>query len=344
MPLTVILNQLADRQDLSALDTQRAFDAIFDGKVPAAQLAQFLIGLQAKGETANELRGAVISMRGKMIAVTAPPGAIDIVGTGGDAHGTLNVSTAVAIVTAACGVTVAKHGNRAASSKSGSSDVLAALGVRLDIAPATLQRCLTEARLGFLFAPLHHPAMRHVAAVRRDLKTRTIFNLLGPLTNPANVKRHLIGAYALDWLEPMAEVLQALGSERAWLTHGHDGLDEITTTAPTDVVELTLDSMRHFTLTPEQLNLPRAELAALRGGDALHNARALHDLLAGQRGAYRDIVLFNTAAALCVAGAAGDLPQGLAQAEAAIDRGAAAATLATVVALTNEAMAYTASA
>ena len=337
MPLTPYLAKLADRQDLSALEAQAAFDLIFEGHAPPDQLAQFLTGLQAKGETVNELRGAVVSMRGKMVAVSAPADAIDIVGTGGDAQGTLNVSTAVAIVAAACGVTVAKHGNRAASSRSGSSDVLAALGVRLDVRPATLQRCLTEARLCFLFAPLHHPAMRHVAEVRRSLKTRTIFNLLGPLTNPANVKRHLIGVYALDWLGPLAEVLKALGSERAWLTHGHDGLDEITTTAPTDVVELALDGLRHFTLTPAQAGLPTSALAALRGGDAVQNAAALRQLLAGQRGAYRDIVLFNAAAALVVAGLAPDLKQGVAQAEAAIDRGAATALLNHLITLTNEA-------
>src|SRR3984957_3172598 len=298
MSLAPFLDILAKGHNLSAEQTRAAFDLIFEGKVPAAQIGEFLIGLHTKGETVDELLGAVTSMRGKMIAVEAPPSTIDIVGTGGDAHGTLNISTAVALTVAACGVPVAKHGNRAASSKSGSSDVLAALGVNLEPALPVLQQCLAEANLCFLFAPRHHPAMRHVAEVRRQLKTRTIFNLLGPLTNPANVKHHLIGVYDLEWLGPMAETLMTLGSESAWLTHGHDGMDEITITAPTDVVELSRHRIQHFTLEPEHAGLTRSSLDQLKGGDAKQNAEALKNLLRGQKGPYRDIVLLNAAAAL----------------------------------------------
>jgi len=335
MPLTIFCDKIEQGQNLSAADARAAFDSIFDGKVPAAQIAGFLSGLHKKGETADELLGAVTSMRGKMIAIEAPPEAMDIVGTGGDAHGTLNISTAVAITVAGCGVPVAKHGNRAASSKSGSSDVLAALGVNLEPPLPVLQRCLAEANICFLFAPRHHPAMRHVAEVRRQLKTRTIFNLIGPLSNPANVKRHLIGVYDLEWLGPMAEALKSLGSETAWLTHGHDGMDEITTTAPTDVVALRDHRIQHFTLEPEQAGLPRARLDDLEGGDAAHNAGEMTKLFKGQKGPYQDIVLFNAGAALVVANKADDVRQGVALAAAALDSGAAQETLRKVVALTN---------
>jgi anthranilate phosphoribosyltransferase len=335
MPLTNYLKKISVEQNLSTDETHAAFDCIFEGKAPAAQIAAFLSALHAKGETVDELLGAVTSMRGKMLAIDTPPGAMDIVGTGGDAHGTLNISTAVALTVAACGVPVAKHGNRAASSKSGSSDVLAALGVNLEPPLPILQKCLTEAHLCFLFAPRHHPAMRHVADVRRQLKTRTIFNLLGPLTNPANVKRHLIGVYDLEWLGPMGEVLRAVGTEVAWLTHGHDGMDEITTTAQTDVVELNNGQMKHFTLEPEHVGLPRVTLVQLKGGDAKHNAQELIKLLQGQKGSYRDIVLFNAAAALVIAQKAADLRQGIALAALALDSGDAQKVLDKVVQITN---------
>lgn len=283
MPLTSFLEKIEQKQDLSAEEARTAFDSVFEGTTPAAQIAAFLSGLHEKGETVDEVRGAVASMRSRMIAVPAPPGAMDIVGTGGDSHGTVNISTAAAFVVAACGVPVAKHGNRAASSKSGSSDVLRALGVNLEPPLPVLQRCLNEAHLCFLFAPRHHPAMRHVAEIRQQLKTRTIFNLLGPLTNPANVTRHLIGVYDLEWLGPMAEVLKSLGSKSAWLTHGHDGMDEITTSTATDVVELNRSGIKHFTLEPEQVGLPRARLEDLQGGDAGTNAALLRKVLQGQK-------------------------------------------------------------
>ncbi len=335
MPLKSILQKVENGQDLSAAEAHTAFDQIFEDKVPAEQIASFLLGLHKKGETVNELIGAVTSMRGKMISIKAPPGAIDIVGTGGDAQGTFNISTAVALVVAACGVPVAKHGNRASTSRSGSSDILAALGINLEPDLTILERCLNEAHLCFLFAPRHHPAMKHVAEVRRSLKSRTIFNLVGPLTNPANVKRHLIGVYELEWLGPMAEVLKELGSEDAWLAHGHDGMDEITTTSPTDIVELRNGQVRHFSLAPEELGLPRASLENLKGGDAAHNADALKKLLKGERGPYRDIVLMNAAAALAVAGKYEDLPHGIAKATEAIDNGLARRTLDILINLTN---------
>jgi anthranilate phosphoribosyltransferase len=330
-----ILEKIEHGENLSVAEAQTAFDLIFDGNVPEDQIATFLLGLARKGETVDELLGAVTSMRGKMISIEAPPGAIDIVGTGGDVLGTLNISTATALVVAACGVPVAKHGNRSSTSRSGSSDILAALGIQLEPDLGIIERCLAEANICFLFARRHHPAMKHVANVRQKLGVRTIFNLLGPLTNPARVKRHLIGVYELEWLGPMAEVLKHLGSEAAWLAHGQDGMDEITTTMPTDIVELRLDGVCHFTLTPEQFGLTRASLDELKGGDANYNAAALKKLLAGDRSAYRDIVLMNAAAALTVAGKSADMQAGMKLAAAAIDRGEAQHTLDKLVRLTN---------
>ena len=329
------LNKAAGGNDLSAEEAQAAFDHIFTGEIASADIATFLKALSDKGESPDELLGAVRSMRSRMLPINAPRGAMDIVGTGGDHRGTLNISTAVALTVAACGVPIAKHGNRAVTSKSGASDVLAALGINLDAEFPVLERCLSEANICFLFAPRHHPAMRYVAQARKELGRRTIFNLLGPLTNPANVKRHLIGAYALDWLGPMAEVLKQLGSEAAWIVHGHDGMDEITTTAESDVVELRMDGLKHFTLAPEQIGLPRAKAEDLQGGDAAYNAAALKKLLGGERGAYRDIVVFNAAAALIVGGKASDLKHGAKLAGDALENGAVRDTLEKLVRLTN---------
>lgn len=335
MSLTPFLKKIEAGQDLETSESQSAFDAIFEGKVSAEDIGVFLLGLHKKGETVNELLGAVTSMRSKMLSIKAPPQTMDIVGTGGDGHGTLNISTAVALVVAASGVSVAKHGNRAASSKSGSSDLLAALGIKLDPQFPVLEKCLAEANLCFLFAPNHHPAMKHVAEVRKKLGVRTIFNLVGPLTNPANVKYHLIGVYDLEWLGPMAEVLKSLGSEAAWLAHGHDGMDEITTTDETDVVELHQNMIRHFTLEPEQVGLSRVTLDQLKGGDAAQNAIALKKLLQGEKGPYRDIVLFNASAALRVARKVEGLKQGVQMAAQALDSGAAQRTLDKLVQITN---------
>jgi anthranilate phosphoribosyltransferase len=335
MPLQAILKKTGQGEDLSTSEAESAFDHIFEGNVPEEQIASFLLSLAKKGETVSELLGAVTAMRKHMITVQAPRDAMDIVGTGGDVLGTYNISTAVAIVTAACGVPVAKHGNRAATSRSGSSDILAALGIHLEPDLGIIEKCLAEANICFLFARRHHPAMRHVAEVRSKLGARTIFNLLGPLTNPANVRRHLIGVYELEWLGPMAEVLKHLDSEVAWLAHGQDGMDEITTTAATDVVELRGGMVRHFAMAPEQLGLARTNLDDLKGGDANTNAAALKKLLLGQTGPYRDIVLMNTAAALAVAGKTENLRHGLQLAASAIDSGAAQRTLDMLVRLTN---------
>jgi len=294
-----------------------------------------LMGLRVRGEAVEEITGAVAAMRSRMLKVKAPDGAIDIVGTGGDGSGSYNVSTLASIMVAACGVPVAKHGNRAASSKSGASDVLAALGVKIGLPPEGVERCIAEAGVGFMMATTHHAAMRHVGAARVELGTRTIFNLLGPLANPAGVKRQVIGVFSAAWLEPMAQVLRNHGSERVWLCHGGDGLDEITTTAPTEIVELREGEIHGFSVAPEDVGLRRASLAELKGGDPAHNAKALREVLAGAKTAYRDVALLNAAAGLVVAGAARDLREGVAVGAAALDSGAASATLAKLVEASN---------
>jgi len=339
MPLAHALLKLAERQNLTAEETQHVFDLIFAGEAPPAQIAALLLGLRNKGETVNEILGAVRSMRDNMLPVEAPPDAIDIVGTGGDGHGTLNVSTAATLVVAGCDVPVAKHGNRGASSLSGSSDTLGKLGINLEPGWRVLEKCINELGIVFLFAPRHHPAMRHVAAVRKELGVRTIFNLLGPLTNPANVRRHMIGVYDPAWLLPMAEVLKQLGSERAWFVHGEghgkDGLDEISTVGPTSVIQLKDGVIENFTISPEDVEISRARLEDLKGGDASVNAEAIRRLLAGKRGPYRDIVLMNAAGALVVAGKAADMPEGLRLAAESVDTGAAKEKLEGLIALTN---------
>ena len=265
----------------------------------------------------------------------APPDAIDIVGTGGDGSGSYNVSTLAAIITAACGVPVAKHGNRAMSSRSGAADTLVALGVKIGLSPDGVERCIREAGIGFMMAPSHHASMRHVGPTRVELGTRTIFNLLGPLSNPAGVKRQIVGVFSAAWLEPMAEVLRNFGSERVWVTHGLDGLDEITVTAPTRVVELKGGALHAFELTPEAAGLARSAPEALKGGDPAHNAKALIDVLDGAPGAFRDIGLMTTGAALVVAGKAGTIKDGVAMGEAAIRSGAARRTLDRLIAVSN---------
>ena len=294
-----------------------------------------MLALHDKGETAEEILGAVTSMRAKALTLSAPANAIDIVGTGGDARGTLNISTAVAFVVAGCGVPVAKHGNRAATSKSGSSDVLAALGIHLEPEFHRLELCLRDANICFLFAPRHHPAMRYVAGVRKKLGVRTIFNLLGPLTNPANVTHHLIGAYAQEWLEPMAKVLRSLGSRAAWLTHGHDGMDEITTVTDSDIVTLRDGILGSFTLSPQEFGIAPPDPEALQGGDAAQNAEAMKALFSGAKNAYREIVQINAAAALVVAGHADTLPRGIALAAESLDSGAALGSLRKLIEVTN---------
>jgi len=330
-----LIAKVAAGSQLSRDDAAAAFDAILSGEVTPSQLGGFLMALRVRGETVDEITGAVTAMRAKMLPVNAPPGAIDVVGTGGDGSGSYNVSTLAALIVAACGVPVAKHGNRAASSKSGTADTLAALGVKIGVPPAQVERCIREAGIGFMLAPTHHAAMRHVGPTRAELGTRTIFNLLGPLANPAGVKRQLVGVFSAAWLKPMAEVLRNLGSDRVWVTHGADGLDEMSTTGTTKIVELKDGAIRAFEIAPEDVGLTRVDLAALKGGDAAHNAEALRAVLAGERNAYAEIAMLNAAGALVVAGKARELAEGVAMAADALASGATKLVLDRLVDVSN---------
>jgi anthranilate phosphoribosyltransferase len=331
-----LLGKVAAGAFLNRAEAADAFDAMLSGEVTPAQMGGFLMGLRVRGESVEEITGAVSAMRAKMLRVQAPRDAVDVVGTGGDGSGSYNVSTLAAILVAACDVPVAKHGNRAASSKSGAADTLGALGVRIGIEPQAIERCIQEAGIGFMMAPTHHAAMRHVGSARSELGTRTIFNLLGPLSNPAGVTRQLIGVFSGAWLEPMAQVLRNLGSERVWITHGGDGLDEMTTTGPTQIVELRDGEIRSFEVTPEDVGLKRAQPADLKGGDAVHNAAALTAVLEGADNAYRDIAVLNAAGALVVAGKARELSEGVSLASAALKSGKARQTLAKLVQVSND--------
>ncbi len=330
-----VLGRVAVGHAMSEDQAEEVFEVIMSGDATPAQIGGLLMALRVRGETVDEITGAARIMRAKALPVEAPAGAIDTCGTGGDGSGTYNISTAAAFVLAGAGVPVAKHGNRALSSKSGSADVLTALGVKIDADMALVQESLWENNIGFLMAPRHHNAMRHVAGPRVELGTRTIFNLLGPLANPARTSLQLMGVFASQWVEPMANVLGRLGAERAWVVHGSDGLDELTTTGPTLVGEWKDGKVTLFEVRPEDCGLKRATAADLKGGDASVNAAALRALLGGAQGAYRDIVLLNAAAALVVAGKAADLGQGVALAAESIDSGKALATLDRMVAITN---------
>jgi anthranilate phosphoribosyltransferase len=329
------LSRLASGSSLTAGETEMAFNAMMAGHATPSQVGALLMAMRVRGETVEELTGAARAMRVNMIPVVAPDGAVDTCGTGGDVSGTFNISTAVAFVVAGCGVSVAKHGNRAVSSRSGAADVLEALGVNLDAPLDAPPGRSGEASVSFLFAPSHHAATRHVGPSRRELGVRTIFNLLGPLANPAGVRRQLLGVFAPQWLVPMAEVLRALGSERAWVVHGGDGLDELTTTTRSFVAELRNDAVTQFEVTPEQAGLERADPEDLRGGDPQCNAAALRRLLHGGAGAYRDVVVLNAAAALIVADKAVDIAQGASLARRSIDTGAAAGCLDALIRATN---------
>lgn len=319
------LGMLPDaRRPLDAATARAAFDAIMDGEIEDAVIADFLTSMADRGETIDEVVAAVGALRDRALPVEAPANAVDVCGTGGDGRHTLNVSTAVALVVAACGVPVAKHGNRAASSKSGTADVLGVLGINLDAEPETIERMLSELNIGFLFAARHHQAMARVAGVRRALGRRTIFNLLGPLANPAGVRRQLVGVFAESWVEPIARALDALGSVHALVVHGSDGLDELTVTGPSAVAELVGGTVRTYCIAPEDAGLATHSLEAIQGGTPEENAEALCALLAGKPGAYRDIVLLNAAGALIAADATGDWRQGAALAAAAVDSGRAA--------------------
>ena len=324
-----LLAKVGNGQTLGIDEAERAFDIMTSGDATPAQMGAFLMGLKVRGETADELAGGARALRTKVLRVKAPDGAIDIVGTGGDHHGTYNVSSCSAFVVAGAGVPVAKHGNRAFTSKSGAADVLSALGINLDLPIETLEKALVEAKVCFLMAPRHHSAMRNVAGPRVELApTRTIFNLLGPMSNPALVKRQLVGVFDRRWLRPVAEGLGRLGLERALVVHGQDGMDELTTTTTSWAASLENGKVTEIEIAPEQAGVKRADMASLKGGDAKHNAEAIEKLLAGEKSAFRDIVVLNSAAALMVAGEVGDLEEGAALATLSIDSGKAAASLA----------------
>ena len=331
-----LLGLVATGATLSVEQSSAAFDIMMSGDATQAQIGGFLMALRVRGETVDEITGGVTVMRAKMIKIDAPEGAMDVVGTGGDGHNTFNISTAAAMVVAGCGVPVAKHGNKAASSKSGAADVLAALGVKLDADMSLVQRALNEGGLCFMLAQRHHGAMKNVGGPRVELGTRSIFNLLGPLSNPAGVKRMLVGVFDRAWLEPFAQVLGALGMERAWVVHGADGMDELSTTGASYVTELKDGAVHSFEVSPGDVGLGTATLEDLAGGDAEANASAITVLLDGAPGPFRDIVLYNAGAALVVAGKADDHAAGVALAAASIDDGAARAKLETLVRITNE--------
>lgn len=330
-----LIGKVATGAALTREEAAGAFEQMMSGEATPSQMGALLMGLRVRGETVDEITGAARIMRAKAVTIDAPPGTIDTCGTGGDSSGSFNISTASALVVAGCGVPVAKHGNRALSSRSGAADVLAALGVKIDLSPQQVSRCVTGAGIGFMFAPAHHPAMKNVNPTRVELATRTIFNLLGPLSNPAGVTRQMVGVFSRQWVQPLAQVLKNLGSESVWVVHGSDGLDEITLTGPTFVAALEKGAIRSFEVTPEDAGLKRVAGEALKGGDAEANASAMRKVLAGQPGAYRDVALLNAAAALVVAGRAKDLKEGMALGTRSLDEGAAAERLKQLIAVSN---------
>jgi anthranilate phosphoribosyltransferase len=316
-----LIGKVATGATLTREESAQAFDRMMSGEATPSQMGALLMALRVRGETVEEITGAVTTMRAKMLPVEAPKDAVDVVGTGGDASGSYNISTCAAFIVAGAGVPVAKHGNRALSSRSGAADVLTALGVRIDLDPLAISRCIKEAGVGFMFAPAHHPAMKNVGPTRVELGTRTIFNLLGPLSNPAGVKRQMVGVFSKQWVEPLAQVLKNLGAERAYVVHGSDGLDEITTAGPTSVAALENGAVRTFEITPDEVGLATAPPEALRGGNAEENADALTGVLEGKESCYRDVAIFNAAAGLVVAGRVKDLKEGVARARKSIDSG-----------------------
>jgi anthranilate phosphoribosyltransferase len=333
--LKSIIAKVATGATLSREEAASAFDRMMSGEATPSQLGGLLMALRVRGETVDEITGAVSAVRAKMLRVTAPANAVDVVGTGGDGSGSVNVSTCASFIVAGTGVPVAKHGNRALSSRSGAADVLSSLGVKIDITPEQVGRCIAEAGIGFMFAPSHHPAWKNVGPTRVELATRTIFNLLGPLANPAGVKRQMVGVFSKQWVLPLAQVLKNLGSEAVWVVHGSDGLDEITLTGPSFVAALEGGAIRSFEVSPEDVGLKRVAGEALKGGNAAANAVALQSVLDGKPSPYRDVALLNAAAALVVAGRAKDLKEGLTLGIQSIDSGAAAERLKRLVAVSN---------
>jgi len=334
--LKSFIAKVATGATLSRDEAASAFDSMMAGEATPSQMGGLLMALRVRGETVDEITGAVAVMRAKMLRVAAPADAVDIVGTGGDGSGSVNVSTCASFIVAGAGVPVAKHGNRALSSRSGAADVLAALGVKIDLSPEQVSRCVAEAGIGFMFAPNHHPAMKNVGPTRVELATRTIFNLLGPLSNPAGVKRQMVGVFSRQWVQPLAQVLKNLGAESVWVVHGSDGLDEIALSGPTFVTALEHGELRSFEVTPEEAGLARVGGDALKGGDADANAVALKSVLDGMPSPYRDVALLNAAAALIVAGQAKTLKEGVELGARSLDSGAALGKLKQLIAVSND--------
>ena len=333
--LKPVIAKAAAGSSLTRAEAREAFNIMMSGEATPSQIGGLLMALRVRGESVDEITGAVEIMREKMIRVSAPSGSMDIVGTGGDASGSYNISTCAAFVAAGAGLKIAKHGNRVLSSKSGAADVLAALGVKIDLAPERISACIGEAGVGFLFAPAHHSSMKHVGPSRIELGTRTIFNLLGPLSNPAGVKRQVTGVFSKAWVEPLAHVLMNLGCESCWICHGEGGFDEIVPTGTTWIAELKEGKVTCFELTPEAVGLKRSAAGGLKGDEAAHNAEALRSVLKGEASAFRDAAVMTAGAALLVAGKAKDIREAIQQAQAAIDCGAAFGSLEKLVKISN---------
>ena len=330
-----VLGTIVGGESLSEQDSIQAFEAITKGQASAGQIGAFLMGLSLRGETVAEIIGAVRALRAQSLKIDSPPGAIDVCGTGGDRKGTANISTAVGLVVAGCGVAVAKHGNRAISSRSGSADVLKSLGVNIEASIESTRRCLWECGLCFLLAPLYHPGMKNVGPIRADLGFRTVFNILGPLINPAEVRRQVIGVFSPEWIEPIGQVLLKLGIDRAWIVHGHDGMDELTTTSETTVIQIRDHTLSRFAIAPEDVGLERRKAEELQGGSPEENAQAILALLRGRPGPYREIVLLNSAAALLIADKVATLQEGVLMAAQAIETGAALGILERLITLSH---------
>jgi anthranilate phosphoribosyltransferase len=333
--LKPLIAKAANGQALTRAEAREAFSILMSGEATPAQIGGLLMSLRVRGETVDEITGAVEIMREKMTRVSAPDDAIDIVGTGGDASGSYNISTCAAFIAAGAGLKVAKHGNRALSSKSGAADVLTALGVKIDLAPDRIAHCISEAGIGFMFAPAHHSSMKHVGPARVELGTRTIFNLLGPLSNPAGAKRQVTGVFSRAWVEPLAHVLKNLGCERAWITHGEGGFDEIVPSGTTWVAQLKTGKVSTLEIAPEDIGLSRSNPSDLKGADAAHNAEALRGVLKGAKGAFHDAAVMTAGAALLVADKAKTHREGVVAAEAAIESGAAAKALDRLIQVSN---------
>jgi anthranilate phosphoribosyltransferase len=333
--LKPLIAKAANGQALSRAEARDAFDVLMSGEATPSQIGGLLMALRVRGETVDEITGAVEIMREKMTKVAAPKDAIDIVGTGGDSSGSYNISTCAAFVTAGAGLKIAKHGNRALSSKSGAADVLTALGVKIDLTPDQIGRCINEVGCGFMFAPAHHASMKHVGPSRVELGTRTIFNLLGPLSNPAGVKRQVTGVFAKAWVEPLAHVLNNLGSERAWICHGEGGFDEIVPSGTTWIADLKDGKVTLAEVKPEDVGIARSSADELKGGDAAQNAQALRAVLEGKKSAFRDAAVMTAGAALLVAGKVADLKAGVAEAQKSIDGGQARQVLEKLVKVSN---------